>query len=85
MTTVTPALDTGVDTMNYTMKLQILDDLKILASTVADKVDILAALDQDRSDSGRYDLMDQLVTFKEAIDTLQKVTLRSIAIVPGGS
>ncbi len=67
--------------MNAEIKLQILNDIKTLTSAVANKVDILDALDRDQSDVGRYDLIDQLVTYRQEIDKLQKVTNRSIAIV----
>jgi len=67
--------------MNAEMKLQILNDIKTLTCAVANKIDILDALDRDQSDVGRYDLIDQLVTYRQEIDKLQKVTNRSIAIV----
>ena len=62
-------------------KARILEDLKNLESTIANKLRILRAFDEDDSDSSAYDLHDQLFTMNQALTKFSSATLRASRIV----
>ena len=62
-------------------KARILEDLKNLESTIANKLRILRAFDEDDSDSSAYDLHDQLFTMEQGLSKLANASLRASRIV----
>ena len=67
---------------NDEMKLSVLEEILQLSYRIKDKINVLHALDQDRSSSGCCDLHDQLATFNTLADDLESVIDRSVNIVP---
>ena len=67
---------------NNTHKREVLEALDALLKSVGDQLNILEALDKDESDSGSYDLHDQLDNLFTAHHSLARCVKRSMLVVP---
>ena len=67
---------------NNEMKRQTISEMGTSLSILKQKLDILIALDDDRSASGSGDLRDQLMTLEHGIGNIESCLVRSMHIVP---
>ena len=67
---------------NNKYKREVLEAIDNLLSNVCDKLYILEALDKDKSDSGTYDLHDQLYDLFNTHNALERCVERSKSVVP---
>ena len=67
---------------NNKHKREVLEALEGLLKSVGDKLDVLEALDKDESDSGSYDLHDQLDNLFTSHNALARCVKRSMLVVP---
>jgi hypothetical protein len=67
---------------NNQLKSVTLARLEAALEVVNNKLSILEVLDQDTSDSGMYDLRDQLFTMWTGLDTLKGAVSRAKTVVP---
>jgi hypothetical protein len=69
---------------NNKLKTEMLREVELALEVVSSKMNILDALDQDSSCSGRCDLVDQLHLMTGSLDTLKRATHRATLVVPVG-
>jgi len=67
---------------NNKHKREVLEALEGLLKSVGNKLDVLEALDKDESDSGCYDLHDQLNDLFTSHNALVRCVERSKSVVP---
>jgi len=67
---------------NNKHKREVLEALEGLLKSVGNKLDVLEALDKDESDSGCYDLHDQLDNLFTSHNALARCVKRSMLVVP---
>ena len=67
---------------NDEMKHTVLREMSTLLFNMEDKVNVLEALDSDRTTSGCFDLHDQSITMRDILDKMSAVLNRSNLIIP---
>ena len=69
-------------TSNDHMKLEVLNQMMELVGCVAEKKNVLGALDRDTSTTGSHDLSDQLMSLSDTLGQMEGVLTRMLNIVP---
>jgi hypothetical protein len=67
---------------NNEIKLSVIEDLSAMLLSMNSKLKVLRALDEDSTESGCYDLHDQLMTLENGSANLYKALRRAKSVVP---